>query len=72
METQVIILYEITVLETDKCYVTLDRDEALDRYREGCMVFETHKTVTQPSTFTQTRIYVTLQWHNNPDFNPDF
>ena len=72
METQYTELYEVTVLDTDESFITGDRNTALYHYRKGDMVFETHKTISQTTPFTQTRVYVTLQWHNNPDFNPEF
>ena len=72
METQTIILYEIVALATDKSYVTDSRVEALDYYDSDYMVFEKHRTLTQPSVNTQTCTTVTLRWNNNPDFNPHF
>ena len=45
METQTFILYEITVAETNKAFLTDSRAEALDYYRDKHMVYEIHKTI---------------------------
>ena len=72
METQTIVHYEITRPETNKGFETDSRVEALSYYDEHYMVFEKHRTVTQPTVNTQTSTVVTLRWNNNPDFNPHF
>ena len=72
METQTEVYYEITLPDTNKSFVTDSRVEALDYYDRDFMVFEKHRTVTQPTVNTQTRTVVTLRWNNNPDFNPHF
>jgi beta-galactosidase/beta-glucuronidase len=71
METQTTVEYEITVPETNKSFFTYSREEALDHYDEGCMVFEGHETITTPSVNTQTRVYVTFRWNNNPEFEEE-
>ena len=71
MDTQYAELYEVIVPETDESFITEDRNTALYHYRKGDMVFETHKTISNTTPFTQARVYLTLQWHNNPNFNPD-
>ena len=71
METQYAEEYEITVLETDEFFVTDDRNTALYHYRKGDMVFEVHKTITQPTLFTQTKTRVVWRWNNNPDFREE-
>ena len=72
METQTMVLYEIVAPVSNKGLVTDSRMEALDYYDRDYMVFEKHRTITQPSVNTQTRTIVTLRWNNNPDFNPHF
>ena len=72
METQTEVYYEITLPDTNKSFVTDSRAEALSYYDEHYMVFEKHKTITQPTVNTQTCTTVTLRWNNNPDFNPHF
>ena len=72
METQTTVLYEITNPEKDKTFVTDSRIEALSYYDEEYMVFEKHRTLTQPTVNTQTDIAVILRWNNNPDFNPHY
>ena len=72
METQTTVLYEVVASVSNKSFVTDSRVEALDYYDSGCMVFEKHKTLTQPSVNTQTCTTVTLRWNNNPDFAPHF
>ena len=71
METQTFILYEITVAETNKAFLTDSRAEALDYYRDQHMVYEIHKTITQPTLYSQTITQVILRWHNNPEFQED-
>ena len=68
METQTSVLYEVTVPETNRVFFTTNREEALDYYRDNHMVFEIHKTISQPMLHTQTITLVILQWNNNPEF----
>jgi len=72
MDTQTTVLYEVVASVSNKSFVTESRVEALSYYDEGYMVFEKHRTLTQPSVNTQTCTTVTLRWNNNPDFNPHF
>jgi hypothetical protein len=67
MKTQAIVECEVTVLEKDRTFVTKSYEEALKHYEEGCMVFENHYTLTQPSLDTQTHVRVILRWTNHPE-----
>ena len=49
MDTHTTVFYEIEIPETNKAFLTESRYEALDYYKEGCSVFEKHRTYTQPS-----------------------
>ena len=71
METQTFVQYEVTVLETNKAFITESREEALDYYRDNHMVYEIHKTITQPTLHSQTITQVILRWNNNPEFQED-
>jgi hypothetical protein len=72
METQTFIIYEITEPVSNNTFVTDSYDVAVDHFNDGCMVFEKHKTMTQASPFIQSGSYVTMQWHLNPNFKPNY
>ena len=66
METYTVITYEVIEPVSNKSFVTNSRSDALDWYEKGSMVYEVHKTTTQPSMHTQTQVRVVLRWHGNP------
>lgn len=68
MDSQAYIEYEMVEPASNRRLITDSREEALAYYEKGWMVFETHKTVSRPSAFTQTRIAVVMQWNGNPEF----
>jgi len=68
MENQTFIEYEVIEPISNKSFITESRYEALDYYKQGYIVYETLITKSRPSQFTQTRVYVTLLWNNNPEF----
>jgi hypothetical protein len=65
METQTIITYEVIEPVSNKSLITESRYEALDWYEKGSIVYEVHKTTTQPSLHTQTQVRVVLRWYGN-------
>ena len=74
MDTQVKVTYEIEVIKPPKntVFITESRDEALDFYKKGHLVFETHHTITTFSVFNQSHFIAIKRWNNNPDFDSDF
>jgi hypothetical protein len=66
METNTVITYEVVEQMSNRRFFTRNYYEAEDHYERGCMVYETHKTISQPTMHTQTRVYVTLRWTHNP------
>jgi hypothetical protein len=72
MESQTFVVYEITEPITNRTFVTDSYDVAVDCFNDGSMVFEKHKTITQASPYIQSGSYTTLQWHNNPNFTPNY
>jgi len=66
MESQLVVTYEVIEPVTNKSYVTESRFEALDFYMKNYIVYEVHKTTTQPSMHTQTQVRIVLRWHGNP------
>jgi hypothetical protein len=62
METSTVVTYEVIEPVSNKQLLTKDYFEAKDHYGRGCIVYETHKTISQPSVLTQTRVYVTVRW----------
>ena len=68
METQLIITYEIIEPVSNKSIVTESRYEALDFYEQNYIVYEHHRTISQPSRFTQTLNRVSMLWNDNPEF----
>ena len=68
METQTFIEYEVIDSVTNESFVTRERYVALAGYRAGDMVYETHITMCNTSPHTQTRVFLTLRWNNNPYF----
>lgn len=72
METQIIVLYEVVLPDTNERAVTYSREQALEYYYDEYMVFEKHITKYKPSTLTDTQTIVSLRWDNNPEFNPHF
>jgi len=71
METQTTVLYEVVDSVTNEKFVTRERREALACYKAGDMVFEKHRSITNPSEDTQTVVYVSVRWTNNPEFLGD-
>ena len=73
MDTQVKITYEIEVIAPSENYVfvTNSRDEALDFYGQGRMVFEKHHTITTFSLYNQLYLVATKRWNNNPEFEKE-
>ena len=71
METQTTVLYEIVDSVTNESFVTLEHYEALACYKAGDMVFERHRSITNPSEDTQTIVIVSLRWTNIPEFQED-
>ena len=74
MDTQVKVTYEIEVIAppANQVFVTNSRDEALDFYRKGHLVFETHHTITTFSLFNQTHLIAIKRWNNNPEFEKEY
>lgn len=72
MDTEFVILYEIVEPVSNNRFFTSIRDEALEYLESNYMVFEHHKTITQASPYIQSGAYVTLQWHLNPNFTPNY
>jgi hypothetical protein len=70
MDTQVKVTYEIEVIAPsgNQFFVTNSRDEALDFYEKGHLVFETHHTITTFSLFNQSHLIAIKRWNNNPEF----
>ena len=66
METQTVITYEVVDPASNRSFITKSRDEAIDWYKKGHSVYETHTTTNQPSDFTQTRVHVTVLWNDSP------
>ena len=65
MDTHTVITYEVIEPVSNKYIITKSRYEALDWYEKGCIVYEIHLTITQPSMHTQTQVRVVLRWHGN-------
>ena len=74
MDTQVKVTYEIEVLAPTENYgfVTNSRDEAVDFYEQGHIVFERHHTITTLSLHSQTELVATKRWNNNPEFEVEY
>jgi hypothetical protein len=66
METNTIITYEVIEQMSNRRLITKDYFVAEKHYANGCMVYETHETISQPTIHTQTRVYVTVRWTHNP------
>jgi hypothetical protein len=64
-------VYEIVDPETNKLFFTKERYEAVAYLKDTYLVFEHHVTVHNPTLFMQTRMTITRQWHNNPDFREE-
>ena len=64
METQTIIEYEVIEPVSNKRFFTRNYYEAEDHYEKGCIVYEKHKTITQPTLLTQTQVQVTVRWNH--------
>ena len=71
MDVQTYIEYEIVVPETNKRFFTRERYEAVAYLKDSYLVFERHVTVHNPTSYTQTRMAITQQWHNNPNFQEE-
>jgi hypothetical protein len=68
MEPETFVEYELVHPETNENFVTRDRDVALECYRDTWLVFEKQVSMCSPSLYTQARMTVTIQWHNNPEY----
>ena len=44
----------------------MSREDAIDRYESGWLVYEHHNAVTLPSPFVSTREIVSVKWNENP------
>jgi len=73
MDTQVKVFYEIEVITPSENYVfvTNSRDEALDFYEQGHLVFEKHHTITTFSLYNQSQLIASKRWNNNPEFEEE-
>ena len=71
METQTTVLYEVVDSVTNEKFVTRERYEALACHKAGDMVFEKHRTITNPTDNTQTIVYVILRWDDDPELQED-
>ena len=72
METQTTVLYEVIDSVTNEKFITLERYEALACYKAGDIVFERHRSITNPSEDTQTQVLVTLRWtENHEEYHED-
>jgi len=71
METQLTIQYEVVDSVTSERFFTRERYEALAHYKAGDMVYERHRTITQPSEDTQTHVLIISRW-NNTNFQEDY
>ena len=71
MDIDTYTVYEIIVPETNERFFTKERYEALVYLKDSCMVFEHHVTAHKPTLYTQTRLTISRQWHNNPDFREE-
>ena len=63
--------YEIIVPETNERFFTRERYEAVAYLKDSYLVFEHHITVHNPTLYIQTRMTITRQLHNNPDFQEE-
>jgi hypothetical protein len=66
VETQIIVTYEVIEPVSNNRFFTKDYYEAVEHYENGYIVYEVHKTTTQPSMYTQTQVRIVLRWHGNP------
>ena len=64
METQTVIEYEVIEPVSNERFFTQNYEEASNHYENGWMVYETHRTKSQPTLLTQTRVYVTVRWNH--------
>jgi len=64
METSTIVTYEVIEPISNRRLFTKDYFVAAKHYEKGCMVYETHKTLTQPTLLTQTEVKVTVRWNH--------
>ena len=71
MDIDTYTVYEIIVPENNERFTVKERYEALAYFRDMCMVFERHYTVHNSTSFIQTVMVITKQWHNNPDFREE-
>ena len=71
MDVQTYTDYEIVVPETSESFIVKERYEAVAYLKDSYMVFERHHTVHNPTPYTQTRMVITHQWHNNPGFREE-
>jgi len=71
MDVDTYTLYEIIVPETNENFTVKEHYEAIAHLQDGCMVFEKHITVHNPTPFTQTYLVIARQWHNNPGFREE-
>ena len=71
METQTTVFYEIVDAVTSENFITLEHYEALACHRAGDIVYEKHRTITEPKEGTQTIVYVILRWDTDHEFQED-
>ena len=64
METNTIVTYEVVEPVSNKRLFTKDYFVAEEHYGKGCIVYEKHKTTTQPTLLTQTQVQVTVRWNH--------
>jgi hypothetical protein len=70
MDTEFVIEYEVIEPVSNTHFFTKTRDEAIEFFESGYMVYEHHNTVTQFDECKQSRTHMSLRWHLNPTFNP--
>jgi len=63
--------YDIIVPETNERFTTRERYEAVAYLKDSYLVFERHVTAHNPTLYIQTRMTITRQLHNNPDFQEE-
>ena len=71
MDISVYTEYEIIVPETNERFFTRERYEALVYLKDNCSVYEHHVTIHNSTLYTQSRMVITMQWHNNPGFREE-
>ncbi|MDR3234531.1 MAG: hypothetical protein LBT46_12880 [Planctomycetaceae bacterium] len=63
-------VYEICDLFSKKRIQTESREEAIEYYEEGRLVYEHRITLNMAGIFFQSQYIVTIPWNNNPYYDP--